>query len=457
MQIKTRLTLQYFLLFAVILGFSLTFFYSKYQEILVRDSIYNLKTQTSGLVDRILSDYDRDSLAMRHQDSSHMPFGVSLEVYDDKFARIYSISHVPMKVGDQELLNLMDNSEWSRVSRNNTITLGYIKRDKRGGQYFVIAGRKLGGGEFLEIRNLLLLTFLISLLVAALGGFWYTRQALRPFKKVMEQVENILPSRLDFRLKEGGENDEISQLVLTFNRMLDRVQEAFDYQKHFTANVAHELKNPISIMSAQLDVLLQQENRSGEDYRQALKSVLRDCYRLSDITDNLLQLSRIFSDSGKMITSPWRIEDLLMESRGLLLRSNPEYKILINYVGEPIHEEQLFIEGNKSLLKSAFMNIMDNCCKYSNDQTVEINLVFEEDGRRIIEMSDRGPGMNAEDIPLIFKPFYRDPKTQHKKGSGIGLTLVDSVMRLHQIDIEVLSERDKGTTFRLKLPPSEVK
>jgi signal transduction histidine kinase len=158
-----------------------------------------------------------------------------------------------------------------------------------------------------------------------------------------------------------------------------------------------------------------------------------------------------------MITSPWRIEDLLMESRGLLLRSNPEYKILIRYVGEPIHEEQLFIEGNKSLLKSAFMNIMDNCCKYSYDQTVEINLVFEEDGRRIIEMSDRGPGMNEEDIPLIFKPFYRDPKTQHKQGSGIGLTLVDSVMRLHQIDIEVLSERDKGTTFRLKLPPSEVK
>ena len=72
-------------------------------------------------------------------------------------------------------------------------------------------------------------------------------------------------------------------------------------------------------------------------------------------------------------------------------------------------------------------------------------------------MSDHGPGMNEEDIPLIFKPFYRDPKTQHKQGSGIGLTLVDSVMRLHHIDIEVLSEKDKGTTFRLLLPRTDAK
>ncbi len=457
MQIKTRLTVQYFVLFAVILGFSLTFFYSKYQEILVRDAIYNLRVQTSGLLDRTLSGPGKDGLNRIARDSSLMPFGVSVEIYDSKFTKIYSLSSIPIQVDYQDLLELMDNSEWSRVSRNNTITLGFLKKDKRGEQYFIIAGRKLGGQEFLEIRNLLLLTFFIGLLVAALGGFWYTLQALKPFKKVMEQVDNILPSRLDYRLREVGDNDEISQLVLTFNRMLDRIQEAFEYQKHFTANVAHELKNPISIMSAQLDVLLQQENRTGEDYRQALKSVLRDCYRLSDITDNLLQLSRIFSDSGKMITSPWRIEELLLESRGLLLRSNPDYKIIIRYIGDPSSEEQLFIEGNKSLLKSAFMNIMDNCCKYSSDQTVEIKLIFEEDGRRIIDMSDHGPGMNEEDIPLIFKPFYRDPKTQHKQGSGIGLTLVDSVMRLHHIEIEVLSEKDKGTTFRLILPRTEAK
>lgn len=452
MQIKTRLTLQYFLLFAVILGFSLTFFYSKYQEILVRDEVYNLEVQTSNLLDRVLSFPKGNSTTSFHPDSSLMPFGVSVEIYDSKFTKIYSLSHIPLKVDYQDLLSLMDQSEWYRVSRNNQITLGFQKKDKRGEQYYIIAGRKLGGREFLEIRNLLLLTFFIGLLVAALGGFWYTLQALKPFKKVMEQVDNILPSRLDVRLREVGDNDEIGQLVLTFNRMLDRIQEAFEYQKHFTANVAHELKNPISVMSAQLDVLLQQENRTGEDYRQALKSVLRDCYRLNDITDNLLQLSRIFSDSGKMITSPWRIEDLLMESRSLLLRSNPEYKIYISYVGDPTNEEQLFIEGNKSLLKSAFMNIMDNCCKYSSDQAVDIKLIFEPGGARMIEMSDHGPGMNEEDIPLIFKPFYRDPKIEHKKGSGIGLTLVDSVMRLHQIEIKVLTVKGQGTTFRLILP-----
>ena len=88
-------------------------------------------------------------------------------------------------------------------------------------------------------------------------------------------------------------------------------------------------------------------------------------------------------------------------------------------MGDPISEEDFCVTGNKSLLRSAFMNIMDNCCKYSQDKYVDVKIYFEKNGNRRLEMADDGPGIKTEDIPLVFKPFYRDPKAKHKKSHAI--------------------------------------
>jgi len=449
MQIKSRLTLHYILLFALILGFALSFFYSKYREILIQEAFFTMKAQSSGVVDKILlnKNFSGDG-----QDSTVMPSSFLLEVYNGQFQKIFSLSPVPIKIKYHDFLELMDRNEISRLSSNDELTIGYTHIQGRAEKLIVFAQKKIGSKEISDIRQLLFLTFFISIGVAAIGGFWYTSHSLRPFKILNEQVDQILPSSLEVRLKENNNGDEISHLISTFNKMLDRIQEAFAYQRNFISNVAHELKNPISVMTSQLDILLQNKTRPEEEYREVAKSVLQDCFRLSDITDNLLQLARIHTNNGILTTETCRIEELLMDSRSQILRSRPECKIYLNYSVIPSNEELLYISGNRSLLCSAFMNIMDNCCKFSSDQSAFVDMIIPESGPRKIVIKDNGPGIDESELSQIFKPFYRDVRTRNKQGTGIGLAVVDSVIKLHNIKLEIKSKIGIGTEFHLYLP-----
>ncbi|MBK9271583.1 MAG: HAMP domain-containing histidine kinase [Saprospiraceae bacterium] len=449
MQIKTRLTLHYILLFALILGFALSFFYSKYKEILVQDNFQKMKAQSSVLVDRI---WTEKSNMGNYKDTSFLPSSFDLEIFDQQYHKLFSLSPVPIKIQYSDFLELMDQSEIRRFGSGNQLIIGFIKSVGHGEKWVVIAQKKMGSKELNDISNLLLLTFLLSLGIAAIGGFWYTSHSLKPFKTLNDQVDNILPSSLDTRLKETKEGDEISHLITTFNKMLDRIDEAFAYQKNFISNVAHELKNPISVMTSQLELLLRSKNRSEEEYRKITQSILQDCFRLSDITDNLMQLAKIHTLKGNFKSESCRIEELLMDSRKQILRANPDYKIHINYEGIPMSEEQLYIQGNRSLLCSAFMNIIDNCCKFSQDQSAFVDIRIPESGAREIVIKDNGPGIEESELSQIFKPFYRDARTRNKQGTGIGLTVVDSVIKLHGIDLQVRSKIGLGTEFHLYLP-----
>ncbi|MBK7695089.1 MAG: hypothetical protein IPI30_12410 [Saprospiraceae bacterium] len=167
---------------------------------------------------------------------------------------------------------------------------------------------------------------------------------MSPVKTVVAQVESMLPSNLNVRIVNSGSKDEINHLIMTFNRLLDRIEEAFAMQRNFISNVSHELKNPISVITSQLEVLLQQKSRTEEEYKRSVQSVLEDAFRLSDITDNLLQMARLHSEQGSVNFATVRIDDLLLESRTLLLKSNSEYKIDIDIVGDPISEEDFLCD-----------------------------------------------------------------------------------------------------------------
>ncbi|MBK7810688.1 MAG: HAMP domain-containing histidine kinase [Saprospiraceae bacterium] len=449
MQIKSRLTLHYILLFALILGFALAFFYSKYKEILVQEAFLTIKSQSSGLLDKLQL---QEKFSPNTNDSTLMPSSFSLEVYNGQFQKLYSLSSVPIKIKYQDFLEILDHNEICRLAGDDELTVGFTRNQGRSEKLIIFAQKKIGSREISDIRQLLFLTFFISIGVAAIGGFWYTSHSLRPFKILNEQVDQILPSSLEVRLEENKNGDEISHLISTFNKMLDRIQEAFAYQRNFISNVAHELKNPISVMTSQLDILLQNKSRPEEEYREVAKSVLQDCFRLSDITDNLLQLARIHTNNGILTTESCRIEELLMDSRSQILRSRPECKIYLNYSVIPSNEELLYIVGNRSLLCSAFMNIMDNCCKFSSDQSAFVEMIIPESGPRKIVIKDNGPGIEESELSQIFKPFYRDVRTRNKQGTGIGLAVVDSVIKLHHIKLEIQSKIGIGTEFHLYLP-----
>lgn len=224
-------------------------------------------------------------------------------------------------------------------------------------------------------------------------------------------------------------------------------------QKNFISNVSHELKNPISSITSQLELLLSSENKISPEDNAYIKSILEDTFRINDTIENLLQLARIQSEDGGIQFDVVRLDEILIESRNLLKRSNSDYAIDIEIIGDPESEKDFYVRGNKSLLTSAMMNIMDNCCKYSSNKYVDVKMILKNK-MILLEMSDDGPGISPEDVQLIFKPFYRDPRNYHKKGFGIGLSLVNTVMKIHQFKLEVASKEDKGSVFKIYIPNS---
>ena len=219
----------------------------------------------------------------------------------------------------------------------------------------------------------------------------------------------------------------------------------------FLSNISHELKNPLNVIISQVEVTLDKE-RTKEEYKHTLTSVLADAKELNEVADKLMQLARINADDATIQFHPVRIDEMIWQSKESLLKTHPDYKINFEVVNLPEQEEKIFVNGNDQLLRTALMNLMDNGCKYSPDKNVKVRLYFSGEKAPVIELSDKGPGISQEELPMVFNPFYRSPKTSTIKGSGIGLSLVDSILKLHHIDIKMESKPGVGTTFILVFP-----
>jgi signal transduction histidine kinase len=195
-----------------------------------------------------------------------------------------------------------------------------------------------------------------------------------------------------------------------------------------------------------LEVSLQKE-RQNEEYRKTLQSILEDTRSLAGVSENLLQLAKINSEKEQILFEKIRLDELLWQVKASLLKIHPDYKITFEVLHLPEEEENLLVNANETLLKTALSNLIDNGCKYSKGKNVMVRLDYSD--ALSVSIQDYGQGISAEERLLIFKPFYRSEHHKNMYGSGVGLSLVDSILRLHNIKLELNSVKNEGTTFQL--------
>lgn len=452
MQIRTKLTLQFIVLVAGILLLSLCIIYIKFRRMTVDEFYNSLRSKALMTAEMILHDEEKVQPLGDHtlEESSVLPFRENVVIYNADLKRVFAFNRAAAPLPEKTLFNLKSNQE-TRFQNGEMFAIGLRHVSKSGKEYIIVAESVFDSEELNNLRNILIVSFFLCIGIVAAGGWFYAGQAMSPVARIVNQVDNILPSDLSARLDAPNNHDEISRLVLTFNRLLDRIQFAFRMQKSFISNVSHELKNPLSVIIAQLEIALDKD-RKREEYRNTLSSVLEDSRELNDVTEKLLQLARVHSEDANIAFEQVRLDEIMLQTRATLLRLHPDYHIAFDIEGMPDCEEQLCVLGNESLLRSAFQNLMDNGCKFSPDKKVEVKIWFDTAGRHRVEIADRGPGIPQKDLQLIFQPFYRSSQSIHVRGSGIGLSLVDSIMRLHRVALDVTSAQGKGTTFKLSFP-----
>lgn len=315
---------------------------------------------------------------------------------------------------------------------------------------FAAATDIFGFSKLEYLRLIMLVVFITSLIVVYFAGKIFSARALKPISNLIKQVDSIGISNLSQRVDQGTENDELASLARTFNGMLERLDSAFKIQKNFIANASHELRTPLTVITGQLEVVLLKA-RTNEEYRTSIANVLSDMKNLNQLSNRLLLLAQASSEPAESSLTQVRIDDILWNARSEILKRTESYNIYISFSSNITDEIMLMVLGNELLLKTAVSNLMDNGCKYSNNQQVQVT-IDANPAHIVLTFKDESDGIPENEQEMIFLPFFRGKNTFGKQGHGLGLSLVEKIVKQHQGSISLSSTAGVGSEFTVKLP-----
>lgn len=450
MKIRTRLTVQFIAISVVIFAVALLFIFQQFRRYVENEFYDHLENKGRMTASMILQ--EEGNLKVIQQPlpgkAGVLPPLGNISIFDEHLDCVFTVNRDAPLVRKSDLLKVRESSPF-RFENGPFRAIGLYAFSPSGRRYLVIVEEEPDFSKLDKLRNILVLAFFLVIAFVAAGGWFYAGQALLPVSFIVNEVDRILPADLSRRLKENNNRDELSHLTNTFNQLLDRIEQAFHLQRGFISNVSHELRNPIAMIDAQLQLALNKP-RTQEEYDRVLVSVMEDIQELSDTVDKLLQLASIYSGGSPAIFSIIRLDELIYQARANLLKSHPGYAVNIEIRKLPEEERELCVRGNEFLLRTAILNLLDNCCKFSGDRKACV--VIDYDTKYQLCFEDNGPGIPSQDLPFIFEPFYRGRQSNRQKGSGIGLSLVRSILQLHQVEWKVESLEGSGTRFFLAFP-----
>ena len=303
-----------------------------------------------------------------------------------------------------------------------------------------------------DLQDILLFSFPVIILTLFVLTRLIAGKSIRPIEKVIATAEKMTQANLDQRIPLPFHHDELYRLSATFNALLDRMEDAFKREKHFTANASHELKTPLAIVKGTLEVLVRKP-REREHYETRIQFCLKELNRMARLIDQLLMLARY--ESNKMnphietvALSP-HIENVV--ERMLPSASSKNISITVD------HTEKAQIAADSGMLDMIFENILSNAIKYSATGSLIAIAIKRNADNIVCSISDQGIGIPEEKLHAIFERFYRVDESRNSGtgGFGLGLSIVKKLADLQHIKVSVTSGTNKGTTFSLTFPAGE--
>jgi heavy metal sensor kinase len=321
-----------------------------------------------------------------------------------------------------------------------------------GGESFLIETGAPMDGVRADLKKWLLL--LISLLPVVLaialgGGFLLVKRALLPVDRITASAERISSQNLSERLPVAQTGDELERLSLALNRMIERLDSAFNYSRRFVADASHELRTPLTVLRGELESLVQQPLFTPEG-REPVASALEEVDRLTQIVEGLFAISRL--DAGEA-AAEWVTLDLAQlasATAGQMSLLAEDKRIEITCEAPAA----VWVDGDRARLKQVVVNLLDNAIKYTPPGGGIILGVGSLNGKAVLEVIDTGIGMPAEALPRVFDRFFRvdQARSREQGGAGLGLSIVKSILSAHRGRVEVTSKPGQGSRFRVELP-----
>ena len=300
-------------------------------------------------------------------------------------------------------------------------------------------------------------SLLITVVVALIGGavtFFVSGRALKPLKEFSETVEKVQAQNLADYTIEENRIAELDRLRTSYNKMLLRLSESFETQRQFTGNAAHELRTPLALIQAQLDLYHTTEHPDSTTVAgETIQMVTEQNERLSKLVRTLLDMSELQTVSrNDRIELHSLIEEVLTDLEPLAQEKKVELIQKSQRAGAKVDEE-LFLTGSDILIYRMLYNLVENAIKYNRENGSVTVSAIKEKNKVILKVSDTGNGIDEAFREQIFEPFFRVDKSRSRElgGVGLGLAMVREVVRVHDGTIEVYTNKHSGTTFEVKM------
>lgn len=454
MTIRNRLTLRFTALVSSILLLAFVSLYAFCWYFVTADFYRRLDRKAATTGDLLIRyRWDKELIhRMSQQRRDGLP-NQKIRVYDSRDSLIYDTNPaLTLPIARSTLAAIREEKQ--RDFYQDGYYLSASRYVTASGVHVVIASAQNTYGDTFLWQFLWALAglFALSVVITAFSGRLFAADALAPMQQIDERLNQIFPHNQDERLPIRNATDEIGRLSQTVNRLLDRVAETFRLQRLFVANVSHELKNPLTQISSQLEVSLL-NIRDAPTYQHTIRSVLDDIRSLSELTHELLQLSRIHqADASALLSQQVRLDDIIWDVRDEVSAVSDGYRVTIELGTLPDDPDALTVRGNRRLLCTALTNLVENACKFSPDGQAVVCIQTRPDSIGIT-VENQGDPIPAAELPYLFEPFYRGQQTADQvRGYGVGLSLVERIIRLHGGTIAVRSEQGQPTQFRVELP-----
>lgn len=392
---------------------------------------------------------DRDFLGVMHD--------VESGLYDSKGNMLYGKNPLT----DEKKMDFVPSFTTSRIYKQNINNKPYYIYDRK------IVGKNKEGlwirgmvslvqeeKQLMDITKVTAVFLPLIIIIAILVGFMISNRIIRPIKKMEALTSNISKgSDLKKRLEVGESKDELSMLARDFNEMIERLDYSFEAEKRFISDASHELRTPMSVIMAQMELTMERE-RTAQEYLAAMEVIGRQSSRMSTLIDNLLDYTRleqraqeyemVNTDLSELVSSICH-DMKLVKTKNITL----EYDV----------ENSISVKGNQVLISRMLQNLIDNAYKYGNDDGhIYVTLKKSPNNDVILSVKDDGIGISEEGQKHIFERFYReDTSRTHKKrlsyGYGLGLSMVKKIAGMHGADCLVDSKEGVGSQFVIIFHP----
>lgn len=300
-----------------------------------------------------------------------------------------------------------------------------------------------------DIRDQLLLIIPLLILLAGLWGYFLANRALRPIDRVTRVAEVISGSDLTRRIAYEGPADEVGRLAATFDAMLGRLQSTFERERRFSADAAHELRTPLSVLKGKLDVTLSLERSPGE-YRATLQDLNSHVERLIMLSNDLLTLSRLEQRKMEGEQTDVNLTDVIESILEHYQHLASSRRISISAQLPPT----MAVKGYIDALMRLFINLMDNAVKYTPEGgRIELRAAVESESVWV-ELFNSTLDLTEDQVKHLFERFYRVElsRSRHSGGAGLGLSIAKEIVDAHGGQISVEKVQGLGIMFRVKMP-----